>query len=108
MRRGDVYTATVRGPSTGKPRPVVVLQDDHFDATASITVCPLTTTTVAAPLARVPIEPTDANGISDPGRLMVDKVTTMRRQNLHRRLGRLSDEDMVRLSRALIVFLGLV
>jgi mRNA interferase MazF len=87
---------------------VVVLQDDRFDATASITVCPLTTTTVAAPLVRVPIEATDSNGLSEASRLMVDRVTTMPRENLRTQLGRLSDEDMVRLSRAVIVFLGLV
>ncbi len=86
---------------------MVVLQDDRFDATASITVCPLTTTTVEAPLARVPIEATDTNGLSEPSRLMVDRVSTMPRENLRTRLGRLSDEDMVHLSRALIVFLGL-
>ncbi|MGI8536228.1 MAG: type II toxin-antitoxin system PemK/MazF family toxin [Mycobacteriales bacterium] len=108
MRRGDVYTAAVRGPYTGKARPVVVLQDDRFDATASITVCPLTTTMVAAPLARVPIEATDTNGLSEASRLMVDKVTTMPQDNLRTRLGRLSDEDMAHLSRAVIVFLGLV
>lgn len=108
MRRGDVYTAAVRGPYTGKPRPVVVLQDDRFDVTASVTVCPLTTTTVVAPLARVHIEATDNNGLSQASRLMVDRVTTMPRENLRTRLGRLSDEDMVRLNRAVIVFLGLV
>lgn len=107
MRRGDVYTAAVRGPYTGKPRPVVVLQDDRFDATTSITVCPLTTTTVSAPLARLPITATETNGLSEASQLMVDRVTTMPRQNLHIRLGRLADEDMVRLSRAVIVFLGL-
>ncbi len=106
MRRGDVYTAAVRGPYTGRPRPVVVLQDDRFDATASITVCPLTTTMVEAPLARVPIEATDTNGLSEPSRIMVDRVSTMPRENLRTRLGRLSDEDMVHLSRAVIVFLG--
>lgn len=82
MRRGDIYTAAVRGPYTGKPRPVVVVQDDRFDVTASVTVCPFTTTTVAAPLARVPIEATEANGLSESSRLMVDRVTTMPRENL--------------------------
>jgi mRNA interferase MazF len=85
-----------------------VLQDDRFDATISITVCPLTTTDVEAPLARLLIEPTDTNGLAEPSRLMADRVITMPRANLRTRLGRLTDEDMVRLSRAVIVFLGLV
>jgi len=43
VKRGEVYIAAARGPYTGKPRPVLVIQDDSFDATASITVCPFTT-----------------------------------------------------------------
>lgn len=107
MKRGDVYAAAVHGPYAGKPSPVVVLQDDRFDATTSVTICPLTSITVDAPLVRLAIEPTEANGLSEPSRLMVDRVTTMPRENLRARLGRLADEDMVRLSRAVIVFLGL-
>jgi mRNA interferase MazF len=57
VRRGEIYTAAARGAYTGKPRPVVILQDDRFDATTSITVCPLTTNPVRAPLLRLPIEP---------------------------------------------------
>lgn len=108
VKRGDIYTAAVRGPYTGKPRPVVVLQDDRFDATASVTVCPLTTTRTEAPLVRLPIEAGATNGLSEPSNLMVDRVTTMPRENLRTRLGRLSDGDMLRLDRAVIVFLGLV
>jgi mRNA interferase MazF len=37
---------------------------------------------------------------------MVDKITTVRRARLGERVGRLSDEDIVRLGRALLVFLG--
>ncbi len=107
MRRGEVYTAAARGAYTGKPRPVVIVQDDRFDATVSVTVCPLTTNPVEAPLTRISIEPSPLNGLDQPSRLMVDKVTTMPRRNLSGRLGRLLAEDIVRLDRALTVFLGL-
>ncbi len=107
MRRGEVYTAVARGPYTGKPRPVVIVQDDRFDATASITVCPLTTNAVEAPLVRIRIEPDAVNGLDQPSSLMVDKLTTVPRASLGGRLGRLADEDMLRLARALVVFLGL-
>jgi mRNA interferase MazF len=106
-RRGEVWTAAARGAYTGKPRPVVILQDDRFDATASVTVCPFTTDPLEAPLLRIPIEPSSLNGLSQPSSLMVDKLTTMPRDGLGLRLGRLADEDMVRLGRATIVFLGL-
>lgn len=107
MTRGEIYTAAARGAYTGKPRPVVVLRDDRFDATASVTVCPFTTNPVEAPLLRLPIDPTEDNGLDEPIWLMVDKVTTVPRSSLGERLGRLRDDELVALNRSLIVFLGL-
>ncbi len=107
MNRGEIYTAAARGAYTGKPRPVVLVQDDRFDATASITVCALTTDPTEAPLLRLPVQPDVTNGLAQPSSLMVDKITTMPRSSLAERIGRLSDADMLRLSRALVVFLGL-
>lgn len=85
----------------------MIIQDDRFDATASVTVCPLTTTPVEASLMRVPLEPSTLNGLEQPSKLMVDNVTTMPRDGLGEHLGRLPDDDVVRLDRALVVFLGL-
>ena len=107
MTRGEIHTAAARGPYTGKPRPVVILQDDRFDATASVTVCPFTTNPVEAPLLRLPIDPSEDNGLEQPSQLMVDKVTTVPRSSLGERLGKLRDEELVALNRSLIVFLGL-
>lgn len=107
MKRGDVYTAAARGTHTGKPRPVVIVQDDRFDAAASVTVCPLTTNPIDAPLMRIFVEPSSRNGLDQPSRLMVDKVTTVPRTTLAEHLGRLPEADLVQLNRALIVFLGL-
>lgn len=107
MRRGDIHTAAARGAYTGKPRPVVIIQDDRFDATTSVTICPLTTNPVEAPLTRIAVEPTVGTGIELPSQIMVDKITTMPRANVRDHLGRLADEDLVRLDRALLVFLGL-
>ena len=107
MTRGEVYTAAARGAYSGKPRPVLIVQDDRFDATASVTVCPFTTNPVDAPLIRIRIEPSDANGLDRPSSLMVDKITTMPRASLGGRLGRLRDDELVQLNRSLMVFLGL-
>jgi len=85
----------------------VVVQDDRFDATASITVCPLTTNPVDAPLLRIPVEPSQDNGLDRPRSLMVDKITTMPRSGLGERLGRLRDNELVNLNRSMVVFLGL-
>jgi mRNA interferase MazF len=107
VTRGEIYTAAARGPYTGKPRTVVILQDDRFDATTSVTVCPFTTNPVEAPLLRLPIDPSEDNGLEQPSQLMLDKVTTVPRSSLGERLGKLRDDEFVALGRSLIVFLGL-
>jgi len=84
------------------------LQDDRFDALESVTVCAFTTDPTEAPLIRLAVEPDDGNGLRERCSLMVDKITTIPRSKLDERIGRLADDDMVRLSRAALVFLGLV
>lgn len=86
---------------------MVIIQDDRFDATASITVCAFTTDPTEAPLIRLLVEPNDMNGLRERSSLMVDKLTTVPRSKLGQQLGRLGDDDMVRLGRAVMVFLGL-
>lgn len=105
MRRGEIWTAT-GGVCATKPRPVLVIQDDRFDATDSVTVCPFTTTGLDAPLVRVRVDPTAANGLQQPSQIMIDKITTTRRAKVQDRLGVLSQAEMVRVERSLLVFLG--
>jgi mRNA interferase MazF len=107
MRRAEIWTVAGGGDYTGKPRPVVILQDDRFDATDSVTVCAFTTDPTDAPLFRVLVDPDDLNGLDTSSRLMADKITTVRRSRLGERIGRLKDEDVVRLNIAVLVFLGL-
>lgn len=91
----------------GKPRPVVILHDDRFDMTRSVTVCGLTTNTAEAPLFRLLVVPSEMNGLRSACRLMADKIRTVRRSRLGAQVGRLADEDMARLNRAAVVFLGI-
>jgi mRNA interferase MazF len=107
VKRGEIWTAAAGSGYVGKPRPVVIIQDDLFDATASVTVCVFTTEPTDAPLFRIPVEASDSTGIREASRLMVDKITTVPRSKLGDRVGRLSDDDMVRLARSIVVFLGL-
>ena len=107
MRRGDIWTASGGNSYAGKPRPVVIVQDDSFDSTASITVCAFTTDETDAPLIRLLIEPNRHNGLRLASRLMVDKITTVPKSKLGTRIGRLDDQDIVRLNQAILVFLGL-
>ena len=106
MRRG-IWTAAAGSGYAGKPRPVVIVQDDRFDATESVAICACTPDPTEAPLIRLRIDPDDLNGLGDLSSLMVDKVTTVRRTKLGERVGRLGDDDLVRLGRATLVFPGL-
>jgi mRNA interferase MazF len=107
VKRGEIWTSAGGGDYTGKPRPVVIVQDDRFAETGSVTVCPFTSDPASLPLFRIAVDPSDANGLMQPSRLMVDKIATIPRARLGRRIGRLDDETMVRLNRAMLVFLGL-
>ncbi|PLS76149.1 MAG: growth inhibitor PemK [Actinobacteria bacterium] len=107
MRRGEIWTAAAGSGYVGKPRPVVIVQDDRFGATDSVTVCAFTTDPTEAPLFRLRIEPDEVNGLREPCSLMVDKITTVQRSKLGNRIGRLSDEQVVALGRAILVFFGL-
>jgi mRNA interferase MazF len=105
MRRGDVVTVA-GGVYANKPRPALIVQDDRFDATDSLTVCPFTSTEVDAPLLRVPVIADELNGLDQDSYLMVDKMTTVRRNNLHSVVGRIAPTTLVEFERRVLVFLG--
>ena len=107
MKRGEIWTLAGGKDYAGKPRPVVILQDDRFDAAASVTICAFTTDPTDAPLFRLAVEPSEINGLQASSRLMVDKITTVSRSKIGARVGRLEDQDMLRLNRAVLVFLGI-
>jgi mRNA interferase MazF len=107
MRRGEIWTIAGGKDYAGKPRPVVIVQDDSFDATASITVCAFTTDRTQAPLFRLAVEPNERNGLDMACRLMVDKITTVPKSKVGSHIGRLDDEDILRLNQAILMFLGL-
>ena len=106
MKRGEIWTVSGRDYA-GKPRPAVLLQDDRFGLTRSITLCPLTTNPADAGMFRLLVEPNRENGLRHASRLMVDKISTIPRARVGQRVGRLSGDDMARVNRAVIVFLGL-
>ncbi len=106
MKRGEVWTVSGDGDA-GKRRPAVIVQDDRFDAAASITVCVFTSDETEAPLFRLAVTPSDRNGLRMASRLMVDKLVTVSKERLGERIGRLDDADGMRLNRAIMVFLGL-
>jgi mRNA interferase MazF len=107
LKRGEIWTIAGGKDYAGKPRPVVIVQDDSFDATDSITICAFTTDETEAPLFRLTVEPNERNGLRAACRLMVDKITTVTKTKVGAHVGRLDDEDILRLNQAVLVFLGL-
>lgn len=106
MSRGEIWSVA-GGVYAAKPRPAVVIQDDAFDATASVTVVPLTTAAVDDALVRVAVPAASATGIDHDSFAMADKITTVRRDQLGRRIGRLPTTVLLDLERAIVVFLGI-
>lgn len=108
MNRGEIWTVA-GGVYASKPRPAVIVQDDLFDATSSVTVAPMTSTLLDAPLMRIRISGGVGllSGLDHDSDVMIDKLTTVRRSNVHARVGRLSAEQVVEVERALMAFLGL-
>lgn len=91
----------------GKPRPALVIQADQYSEHTSITILPVTTTLVDAPLLRVPVQPDENNGLRQPSQVMVDKTMTVRRDKVGRNIGSIDAETLLETERCLAVFLGI-
>ena len=105
MTRGDLVTIALAG-DYGKPRPALVIQADLFDAHPSVTILPVTSELRDAPLFRIAVPPSATNGLHKPSQVMVDKPQTVARTKIGKTIGRLDDEAMLGVNRALAVFLG--
>ena len=105
MRRGDLVTIALQG-DYGKPRPALVIQSDLFDEHPSVTILPVTSELRDTPLFRITVKPSDGNGLSKLSQVMVDKAQTMPREKIGETFGRLDDNAMLAVNRALAVFLA--
>jgi mRNA interferase MazF len=107
LKRGDIVVLALQG-DYGKPRPALVVQSDLFNAThPSITILPLTSELRDAPLFRIDVAPSSANGLKKPSQLMLDKISTIARDKIGSRIGRLDDPSMIQVSRSMMLWLGL-
>jgi mRNA interferase MazF len=107
VKRGEIVTVPLPG-DYGKPRPAVVVQADLFNEThASVTVAPVTSTLVNAPLFRLAVEPSPRNGLRALSQVMIDKLTTVRRDRIGGTIGDLEPDTLTRVNRALALWLGI-
>ena len=104
--RGDLVTVAAQG-DFGKPKPALVIQADPFSEHASVTILPITSTPAAAPLLRVPVQPSAENGLRKPSQVMVDKAMTVKRDKLGPVFGRIGADTLLEVERCLAVFLGI-
>lgn len=107
MMRGQLVTVAMPG-DFGKPRPALIIQAEPFMAHTSITVLPVTSTLVDAPLLRVTVQPSPDNGLRKLSQVMVDKALTIRREKMGPAFGHLDAVTLVEVERRLAVFLGIV
>ncbi|MEW5885646.1 MAG: type II toxin-antitoxin system PemK/MazF family toxin [Pseudomonadota bacterium] len=106
MRRGDLVAVAMQG-DFGKPRPALVVQADLFGAHSSVTVLPITSTLIDAPLLRVTLEPSTRNGLQQASQVMVDKAQTYRREKVGAPFGRIDPDALIQVERCLAVFFGI-
>jgi mRNA interferase MazF len=105
VKRGDLAAVALQG-AYSKPRPALVIQSNLFAEHPSVTLLPLTSELVDAPLVRIPVEPSAKNGLQKPSQIMVDKTSTLPWTKISEPFGQIEDETMLAVMRALTVFLG--
>ena len=106
MKRGDIVTVVLPA-ELGKPRPALILQADLFADLSSVTVVPITSTLIEAPLIRLSIDDSETDtGLRKPSQLMIDKISTVNRARLGQHIGRVDQKTMARVTRAVALFIG--
>jgi len=95
VKRGAIVVVAARGAYTGKPRPALVVQADLFNPThASITVCPITSDCVDAPLFRVTLPPGARTGLRQPSQVMIDKIVSVPRATISAEIGQCEASEL--------------
>jgi len=104
--RGGFVTIAMQG-DFGKPRPALIIQSNQFDEHASLTVLPVTSTLVEAPLLRITVQPSQRNGLQNASQVMIDKALTIKRDNVGIVFGQIEPDKLIEVERCLAVFLGI-
>jgi len=107
MRRGDIVTIAMQG-DFGKLRPALVLQSDVFsNIHETVTIALLSSNLIQAPIFRLNVMPDDRNGLTKECQIQIDKIMSVRKEKIGKVIGALDDTILVRVNRALALWLGL-
>lgn len=108
MKRGSIVVVAARGAYTGKPRPALVVQSDLFNPThASVTLCPITSDCVDAPLFRLTLPPGERTGLRTASQVMVDKIVSVPRAAISAEIGECDARELEAVEDGLRRWLGL-
>ena len=108
MKRGTIVVVAARGAYTGKPRPALVVQSDLFNPThSSVTICPITSECVDAPLFRLTLPPGARTGLRAVSQVMIDKVVSVPRQAITAEVGECDPREVEAVDDGLRRWLGL-
>ena len=108
MRRGQFVVVAVSG-DYGKPRPALVVQSDLFADLPSVVICPLTTTLREdADQIRLTVDPSEKNGLRTRSQIAIDKITVAPVGRIGGVIGEADDALLLRVNRALALFLSIV
>jgi len=108
VKRGAIVVVAARGAYTGKPRPALVVQSDLFNPThQSVTICPITSDCVDAPLFRIPLPPGERTGLRIVSQIMVDKIVSVPLSAIASEIGRCDPAELEAVEDALRHWLGL-
>jgi mRNA interferase MazF len=109
VKRGAIVVVSARGAYTGKPRPALVVQSDLFNPThASVTVCPITSDCVDAPLFRLTLPPGSRTGLRAVSQVMIDKIVSVPRTAISAEIGECDERELDAVADGMRRWLGLV
>jgi len=109
LKRGAIVVVAARGAYTGKPRPALVVQSDLFNPThSSVTLCPITSDCVDAPLFRLNLPPGARTGLRAVSQVMIDKVVSVPRTAISGEIGECDPSELDAVDDGLRRWLGLV
>ncbi len=106
-RRGDIYTAATGSGYGGKPRPVLIMQNNAYGDMPHYIVAFIASRTVNAPSYRISVEPSEKNGLKQLSEIQPDMMMTVRWNQFGVFCGTLEDSLMKAVEQATLELLGL-
>lgn len=106
MRRGEIWTVSGAPGFGSKPRPVLIVQSERLSGAQTVLACGFTSQPNFAVPFRPSIAPSSQNGLEQPCKVMVEKLAAVSRTKVGKLVGKLAEEDMEAVERALHLVLG--